>query len=60
MSQPIEGLTDYYGEELAKRAAQYHGATVATEIAPVVSERCGGNPFYITAVVRQAARQINA
>ncbi|RKZ47180.1 MAG: hypothetical protein DRR00_22415 [Candidatus Parabeggiatoa sp. nov. 3] len=57
MSQPIEGLTDYYGEELAKRAAQYHGATVATEIAPVVSERCGGNPFYITAVVRQAARQ---
>ena len=57
MNEPIEALTDYYGEELALRSAKYHGATMALEIAPVVSERCGGNPFYITAVVRQAARQ---
>jgi len=56
MSTPIEALTDYYGQELALRAAQYYGATVNEEIAPVVSERCGGNPFYITAVVRQAAK----
>jgi len=57
MNEPIEALTHYYGEELALRSAQYHRATVATEIAPLVSERCGGNPFYITAVIRQAARQ---
>ena len=56
MNEPIEALTNYYGEELALRAAKYYGATIAAEIAPVVSERCGGNPFYITAVVRQAAR----
>lgn len=34
---------------------------ITTEIseimAPVTAERCGGNPFYITAVVRQAAKQ---
>ena len=57
MNEPIEALTDYYGEELALRAAQYYGATVATEIAPIISERCGGNPFYITSVIRQAAKQ---
>jgi len=26
-------------------------------MSPVVAERCGGNPFYITAVVQQAAEQ---
>jgi hypothetical protein len=29
-------------------------------MAPVVAERCGGNPFYITAVVRQTAKQKQA
>ncbi len=24
-------------------------------MAPVVADRCGGNPFYITAVIQQAA-----
>ncbi|MBL7062707.1 MAG: hypothetical protein ISS49_00680 [Anaerolineae bacterium] len=57
MSHPIGALTNYYGEELALRAARYYGATISQEMAPVVSERCGGNPFYITAVVRQAAKQ---
>ncbi len=60
MSEPIEALTDYYGEELALRSARYYGAIVADEMAPIVSERCGGNPFYISAVVRQAARQKKA
>ena len=57
MNEPIEALTDYYGEELALRAAHYYGATVDKEIAPIISERCGGNPFYITSVIRQAAKQ---
>lgn len=60
MSHPIEGLTGYYGEELGLKAAAYYGAALSREIAPIVSERCGGNPFYITALVRQAARQNRA
>jgi len=56
-SDPIEPLTGYWGAELTRRAAKYHKATLSEEIAPIVAERCGGNPFYITAVVKQAAKQ---
>ncbi len=56
-NEPIEGLTVYFGAELTSKAAKYYQATLSTEIAPVVAQRCGGNPFYITAVVRQAAKQ---
>jgi hypothetical protein len=55
-SRPIEALTDYYGAELALRAARYYGATVPELMAPVGSDRCGANPFYVSAVVRQAAK----
>ncbi|MCP4691054.1 MAG: hypothetical protein GY859_23600, partial [Desulfobacterales bacterium] len=53
----IEALTDYWGAELALKAARYYGADLPEWMAPVVSDRCGGNPFYITAVVRQAVKQ---
>ncbi|MCP4345540.1 MAG: hypothetical protein GY795_08440 [Desulfobacterales bacterium] len=53
----ISAFTDYYGKELATRTAQYYGAEIPELMAPVVSDRCGGNPFYITALVRQAAEQ---
>jgi len=56
-SEVIKPLTGYYGAELALKAARHYGAQVPQVIAPVVAERCGGNPFYITAVVRQAAKQ---
>jgi hypothetical protein len=56
-SHPIEPLTDYWGAELAVRSAAYHGAEVPEEMAAVVSARCGGNPFYVTAVVRQSRKQ---
>jgi hypothetical protein len=56
-SHPIEPMTEYWGTELARRAAKYYHAQVAELICPVISNRCGGNPFYITAVVRQAAKQ---
>ncbi len=56
-SEPIEPMTEYWGTELALRAAAYYGATVSKLLAPVISSRCGGNPFYITAVVKQAAKQ---
>nr|VFK11842.1 MAG: ATPase [Candidatus Kentron sp. LPFa] len=56
-SDPIEPLTGYWGAELARRSAQYHRASVSEEIAPVLAERCGGNPFYIDAVAKQSAKQ---
>ncbi len=56
-SNPIEPLTGYWGAELAINAARYHMADIEDEMAPVVADRCGGNPFYITAVIQQAAEQ---
>ncbi len=56
-SDPIEPLTGYWGTELTRRAAKCYKAEVKEEIAPIVAERCGGNPFYITALVKQAAKQ---
>ena len=54
-SRPIKPFSDYYGEELALRAAEYYHAGISRFMAPVISDRCGGNPYYITAVVRRAA-----
>jgi len=56
-SRPIEPLTAYWGTELVRKAASYYETNVAEQMAPVVAERCGGNPFYITALIKQAARQ---
>jgi len=56
-SHPIEPMTKYWGAELALRAARYYGAKVTEEMTPVVADRCGGNPFYITAVIQQTAEQ---
>jgi hypothetical protein len=56
LERQISPLTDYYGAELALRAARYYGVTLPEEMSPVVTDRCGGNPFYITALVQQAAR----
>ena len=56
-SEPIEPLTDYWGAELALRGARHFKADLSEDMAPVVSAKCGGNPFYITAVVRQSAKQ---
>lgn len=36
------------------RSARYFGAELDELMAPLVAERCGGNPFYINAVIRQA------
>lgn len=53
----IQPLTEYWGAELAKRAARYYQADVPELMAPVLANRCGGNPFYISALLRQAAKQ---
>ncbi len=56
-SHPIEPMTGYWGRELALRAARYYHVRLPKLMAPIVSERCGGNPFYTTAVIQQAAEQ---
>ncbi len=56
-SEPIRPLTEYWGAELALRSARYYQAELPEGIAPVVAARCGGNPFYVSAVVQQAAEQ---
>ncbi|RKZ45656.1 MAG: hypothetical protein DRR08_33970 [Candidatus Parabeggiatoa sp. nov. 2] len=55
-SEPIEPLTSYWGTELVRKAARYYQADVSEEMAPIIAERCGGNPFYITALIKQAAK----
>ncbi len=55
--EEIEPMTPYWGTELALRAARNYHADLTDEIAPALADRCGGNPFYITAVIRQAAKQ---
>jgi hypothetical protein len=52
---PIGPLTDYWATELARRTAKYYEANLSEELALVVAKRCGGHPFYITAVTKQAA-----
>jgi len=56
-SKPIEALTAYWGTELAHRVAKYHKASLSKEMAPIVAARCGENPFYIEAVIKQAVEQ---
>ncbi|QTA81140.1 NTP hydrolase p-loop-containing [Desulfonema limicola] len=56
----IEAMTGYWGTKLALKSAGYRRAEISELIAPVISDRCGGNPFYINAVIRQAAKQKTA
>lgn len=56
-SMEIEAMSGYWGTELALKSARYRKAEITETMAPVIAERCGGNPFYINAVIRQAAKQ---
>jgi len=55
-SEPIKPFTDFYGAELAAKASLFCKADIPEIMRPVISERCGGNPFYINAVVRRSAK----
>ncbi len=55
--QQITGLTDYWGQQLVTHSASYYHVQVPELMTPVVSDRCGGNPFYLNAVIQQAADQ---
>jgi hypothetical protein len=51
----INAFSPYWGTQLALKVAAYHGAVLPEVMAPVLAERCGGNPFYINALIEQAA-----
>ncbi len=54
-SLDIEAMSNYHGTELALKAARYYGSEISEVMAPVLAQRCGCNPFYITAVIQQSA-----
>jgi hypothetical protein len=56
-SEPIEEMTPYWGTQLSLKSAAYYHAVTTDTFAPVIAERCGGNPFYITSVIRQSVKQ---
>ncbi|MEA1934687.1 MAG: hypothetical protein U9N60_09720 [Thermodesulfobacteriota bacterium] len=56
-SHPIEPMTNYWGARLAFNISRYYKTEIEGKMLPITADRCGGNPFYITAVVRQAAKQ---
>ena len=55
--KPIKPFTNYYGVELVAKSSIYYNAKVSKIMAPVISERCGGNPFYINSVIEQSVEQ---
>ncbi|MEM7535201.1 MAG: hypothetical protein AAF639_23695 [Chloroflexota bacterium] len=55
-NEPIKALSGYWGKELVKQCAAHYGTVVPELMMPVVTERCGGNPFYISALVKQSAK----
>ncbi len=59
-SKPIDSLTAYWGTELVNKVTKFREVTISPELAPLVAERCGGNPFYINAIVAQAAEMEQA
>jgi len=54
--EPIKALSGYWGKELVKQCAAYYGTVVPELMKPIVAECCGGNPFYISALVKQSAK----
>ncbi|MDU9048326.1 MAG: hypothetical protein Q3M30_05720 [Candidatus Electrothrix sp. Rat3] len=54
--EEITTFSPYWGTELVRRATRFYEAEVPELMTPILAERCGGNPFYITAVIRQAAK----
>ena len=56
-NEAIYPLTEYWGAELARNAANYYRAEIAEDMLAVLASRCGGNPFYITALVLQSIEQ---
>ncbi len=59
-AKEIESMQHYDGKELALKAASHYKAEISGLMAPMISNRCGGNPFYITALIKQSAEMTKA
>jgi len=55
-AEPIKPFTHFYGAELVGKTSLYFKADIPEIMRPVLSEKCGGNPFYINAVVQRSAK----
>ncbi len=55
-SEVIEPMSGYWGRELILNAGRHYNAEISQVMAPIATDRCGGNPFYMTAIVRQAVK----
>lgn len=51
----IRGLRPAHGAELARKTASFYDVPISEEMAAHLAERTGGNPFYVRAIVKQAA-----
>ncbi len=56
----ISAFSAYWGAQLALNAARYYHVELPELMAPILAERCGNNPFYITAAIQQAAESQTA
>ncbi|ETR73922.1 MAG: hypothetical protein OMM_00584 [Candidatus Magnetoglobus multicellularis str. Araruama] len=54
MAETIKPMTHFWGACLARKSADFYNATISEEMAAVLSHKCGGNPFYINAVIKQS------
>ncbi len=50
----IRGMEEYFAKELVYKWCKRYEIEVCQEMASELAVRCGGNPFYIEAVVKQA------
>jgi hypothetical protein len=55
-AEPIKSFTNFYGAELVGKTSLYCNADIPEIMRPVISEKCGGNPFYINSVVERSAK----
>ncbi|ETR67371.1 MAG: hypothetical protein OMM_11673 [Candidatus Magnetoglobus multicellularis str. Araruama] len=55
-AESIKPLTIFYGAELVGKTSAYFNADIPEIMRPVISEKCGGNPFYIKSVVQRSAK----
>jgi hypothetical protein len=55
-AEHIKSFTDFYGGELVGKTSLYFNADIPEILRPIISKKCGGNPFYISAVVERSAK----
>jgi hypothetical protein len=52
-----KSFTDTYGSQLVNKSSIFYKAELPKDMSAIISEKCGGNPFYINAVIQQSAEK---